>query len=78
MPITVPTPTEYAHMNERQKFQAQRNLKAIAAMLKLPQFAAIDFVVRNAEAWRHIYGVHPDAETNLRVAVDAVHGAQHG
>ena len=78
MPITVPTPREYAHMNEREKKQAQHNLKAVAVMLKLPAFTAIDPVVRKAEAWRIIYGVNPDAETNLRVIVDALRGAQHG
>jgi len=78
MPITVPTPREYAHMSERQRTEAQRNLRTVAAMLQLPAFTAVDSAVRKAEAWRHIYGVHPDAETNLRVAVDALRGTQHG
>ena len=78
MPIIVPTPREYSHMTERQRTAAQRNLRTVALMLKLPAFTAVDSVLRKAEAWREIYGVHPDAETNLRVAVDALRGAQHG
>mgnify|MGYP007090089946 CR=1 FL=1 len=78
MPITVPTPREYSHMNERQKRQAQRNLKAVATMLKLPTFVAIDPVVRQAQAWRYVYGDNPNALNNLHTAVEALRGAQHG
>ena len=74
MPIIVPTQREYLHMNERQRREALKNMRRVAAMFKLPQFAAIDPELRKAQAWLHIYGVDDKAAQHCRDANKAVRG----